>query len=323
MTTNNNTISTKGNGTALLDQHGRPAPHSPVLLDDRLADVHPLDDPKVWMTNPAHRPPGGVDAVQAQKWIDSIMGVTRENESIYKLVWSGDQNYWLEYYVEWDVYGTPKGEAKKRPMVRHKVIRDAAGYPVRDVFPPRWLILTRLEPEQYADSWEAESYVTDTALAGFREQADGQLVPEYRQVSKLVRPKTPPPVFWLWYATVARHQNGCCTQAEEEKRKCYGEYVSPYYMRDILGNQALADKMAKMTPFERVDGSVMSDVNDEENGYRAEIHAMQRQQEIFIENPMALIGIHAGEALDVDAKKGRQIVRDYFDREIEERSKLI
>lgn len=79
-----------------------------------------------------------------------------------------------------------------------------------------------------------------------------------------------------------------------------------------------------MSPFSKVEPSWISEVEEEQNGYAQELADLQVEAEIFIENPMALLGIQASlkAGLD-DPKKARQFVKDFYDRQIQEQSKLI
>lgn len=273
---------------------------------ERVETLHPLDDKAVWAKSPAYNPPADVDIVQTQKWIDSIMGTTRDNESIYKLVWNGDRNYWYEFFWQWDGLGRPIGAPVKCPRVRFGVRLGPNGRKDLDVFPPRWLILTRLEPEQYAENWAAESWVSAPEING----------------KKLIRPETPPKVFWLWYMTIAEHSGHCCASAHKRQEKCYGKYASPQAARSILEQQREADKKAGARPFDTVHSSVLTEIEEDNNGYRRELDNLRIESEIYLENPMALLGLPAMEA-GVSLKQGRQIVADALKRQSEELSRLV
>lgn len=267
--------------------------------------LHALDDPSVWRAEPAYTAPADVDIVQTQKWIDSLMGTTKGNESIYKLVWNGDPNYWYEFFYKWNSTGKPTTAPAKRPRVRYKFDPKT----LRDVFPPRWLLLTRIEPEQYADSWKRESWVW---------------APEIN-CEKQIRPDTPPPVFWAHFATVAEHGDFCCASAEKRQELCFGKYCSPRAFRERLENQKAADIAAgNLTPFEKIDGSFISEIEDENNGYKQEMAKLRAEAEIMIENPMALLGVEGSLRAGInDPKEARRIVSEYYDRQAQERAKLI
>lgn len=286
----------------LVNEFGRP-------FLERTEKLSPMDDPDVWLEAPMYSPPSGVDIVAEQKWIDSLMGTTRNGESIYKLVWNGDRRYWYEFYMQWFSTGLPSSPLTRRPRIRYKALRDDNTRAlIRDVFPPRWLILTRIEPEQYAETWKQESWV---------------YAPEIH-CKKQIRPDDPPKVFWMWYATIAKHDDYCCATKAREYKKCFGSYRPPRYAGQLLAAQSKADRDSGMSPFSKVEPSWISEVEEEQNGYAQELADLQVEAEIFIENPMALLGIQASlkAGLD-DPKKARQFVKDFYDRQIQEQSKLI
>jgi len=283
----NSVIATKG----LVDHLGQPAKSKAIALP-------PLDDPKVWEAEPAYEPPRNVDTKAAQKWIDSIIGVTRDNQSILKLVWSGDRSYWYQFFME-------RGELVKRPRLRSKLIFDSNKGMRRDVFPPRWILLLRLEPEQYADKWREESWVFDPAVG-----------------RRLIRPEEPPKVFWMWYATVAKHSDYCCATAEKEKRFCFGKYAEPYFMQELLESQRRAnDAAGTKNPFEKADPSLISEIEDSNCGYAQEMAELETEAQIAIENPFALLGLEASMLADVNTiAEARTMVKEFYDRQAQEKA---
>lgn len=273
------------------------------------APLHPLDDPQVWLNNPMYAAPSEVDLVRAQSEIDSIVGTTRGNEPIIKVVWNGDRRYWLKFFMSWNASGMPDKAVVRRPLVRYKALRDNNRKLVRDVFPPRFLLLSRIEPEQFASTWKQDSYV---------------FAPEINRL-KQIRPSEPPSVLWLWYATIARHTDYCCATAARNKERCYGDYAPPSYCLDALGQQvkACAKSGLDNNPFKDVDASIVQDIADENNGYVGELMQLQVEAETYIENPLALLGVHGSLKADIDPKRAKQIVKDFYDKEIQETAKLI
>ncbi len=235
----------------------------------------------------------------------AFTGTPRGNESIYKLVWNGDPAYWYEFFYKWNALGQPTTAPGRRPRVRYKYDPEAG----RDVFPPRWLLLTRIEIEQYADTWKRESYIWDPVI----------------NCEKQIRPDTPPPVIWVHFATVAIHGDFCCAEAFKRKALCFGKYCSPYAWREKLETQRAADMAAgNKTPFEKIDGSFISEIEDENNGYRQEMADLQVDAEIDIENPMALLGIEGSLRAGIeDPKEARRIVSEFYDRQKQDLAKLI
>jgi hypothetical protein len=302
----------KDKAVGLVNEFGRlcSSAQEKVAEPPKAEPLHPLDDPEVWRQAPAYDAPTSVDVVAAQKWIDSIMGTTRNNESIYKLIWNGDRRYWYEFYTSWDVLGNPTSEPTRRPRIRYKALRDPNTRKlIRDVFPPRWILLSRIEPEQYADTWKAESWVWDPNL----------------KRKKQIRPDVPPEVFWVWYATIGAHNGTCCAVKQKNWDKCFGAYAPPQFAEGLLGIQKRADAAGgTRSVYEKVDPTFVSEVEDENNGYLLEMAEMEVEEQIYTENPLALIGVHASlkAGLD-DPQRARQFVKDYYDRQKQELAKKL
>lgn len=300
-------MQTQTTGTALVDHLSRPLENSSVRKsDEAIPSLHPLDDPAEWLRSPAYDAPKEIDIAREQAAIDRIYGTTRDNQSIMKLVWAGDREYWDQYFTEWNGLGQPTKEPERWPLIRYGTIRDEFNRPVRHTFPPRWLILTRIEKEQYAATWGVESWVRAPEINGF----------------KLVRPPEPPPVFWMWFATVAYHSGHCCGTARKNRKHCYGKYAPPSHIHETLGIQAKADRQSGHRPFEAVTFDTIGDILNDNNGYRAELNELKASTDIFVENPMALIGILGGQKAGIDTpKKARQIVSDFVKRQAERLAK--
>lgn len=290
----------KGAAAGLVDHLGRSFKGQDNAYKTR---VHPLDDPAMWERVPPHRAPSDVDVEKEQAEINRIYGTTREGQPIMKLVWNGDRTYWEEFYDQWDSFGEPLHKSKF-PFIRYKTRRDQFGNRLQDVFPPRWLILCRVEPEQYADDWAALSYIFDPVL----------------KMPKPIRPTTPPPVFWLWFATIGHHTDTCCATKRRNYEHCYGTYARPAAIYETLYNQRKADEAAEMhSPFAKIDAEMMADIGDEHNGYRMELANIQAERDIFAAHPHALLGIAGSQVEQVDtAAKADAFIKDHFDREIEE-----
>lgn len=260
--------------------------------------LSPYDNPDVWRRSAAYDPPSNVDIEREQAAINMIGGTTRNGEPIFKLVWNGDHRFWDGYYMRWTIAGQPIGDLKRRPRIRYKVLRDADGRVVRDSFPPRWLLLTRLEPEQFAKGWKNESWVYDASIGR----------------KKMIRPDEPPKVFWLWFMTIAKHTDYCCAKAEKEQRICYGKYVPPSFAHSALAQQVKADEQqGKRNPFADISSQTITYLHDLNTGYRQEMAEMQAMKDIYIEHPYALLGLGAMQAIgDKGIQYARNLVKEHF-----------
>lgn len=169
-----------------------------------------LNNPQAWLREPMFEAPESSDKIASiQREIDSIVGVTRDNESIIKIVWNGDRRYWKSYFSSWDSCGQGK-ELIQRPIVCYRRSTDINGQKF-DAFPPRWLLITRIEAEQFADNYAETCYVYDPEL----------------NLKIQIKPTTMPKVMWVWFETVAEHTPFCCTEQYRMNEMCYGLYAPP------------------------------------------------------------------------------------------------
>ena len=191
-----------------------PPPAAPELGERALMPTTALslDNPQAWLRYQAFEPPISWDEIaQVQKEIDAVIGTTRENQSIAKLVWNGDVRFWKEFHDRWNINGQPIGDTYKRPHVLYQSVYNSHDIWQFDAFPPRFLILTRLEPEQYADTWRVESMIWH---------------PDIQKMVQIL-PAECPPVRHMWFMTIGHHVAGCCQRAAAEEHNCYGKYVHP------------------------------------------------------------------------------------------------
>lgn len=216
---------------------GQPALAAPPMM---AATNFALDNPGAWLRSPAHEPPlSPSEITQVQVEIDGIIGTTRDGRSISKLVWNGDVRYWKQFHNCWDSTGKPIGDTYKRPQVLYMSIYDDRDMFIRDAFPPRWLIMTLLEPEQYVDEWARESKF---------------FCPD-RHAFVQILPSEPPKDRYIWFQTIAQHIAGCCQRAAAEDRDCYGRYVHPRHalpnLQDI--RKSMDASGIKNTSFDKPD----------------------------------------------------------------------
>lgn len=291
----------------LLDHLGRKAvlPSEAAKLLSLNTNLHPLDDPEVWKKSPAFEPPPEVDVQAAQNRINSIWGTAAGGGNIFELVWTGDVRYWFEWFMSWNILGQPDKEAVKRPRVRYCGLWDDNDLFLRDVFPPRWQLLKRVESVQIADDWKEQSYYFDPHL----------------RTKRQIRPDTIPNPFWENHAVIADHNAFCCATRRKNKQICYGTYMPPSgFMRTLeLERKAVEQSGEFLHPFAKVSLSSVELSNNEKNGYRREIEQLKVESQVYLENPFALIGLPAAMRLGIDTQeKARRHVREYFKRKIDE-----
>lgn len=225
--------------------------------------LHPLNDPVEWVQHPQYDPPcSAEDVARWQARIDSVAGTTRDNKSIVRLVWNGDRRYWKEYNTDWDLAGRPT-KSVKRPQVLYKSVTDSDGRLLFDAFVPRWLLMTRIEPEQYAPTWARDIMIHHPVLK--------RSVP--------IKPTTPPKEMYMWLQTIGEHDEHCCRLAAQNEASCYGRYARP-----SLGIRNLEEMMVGMKksgikndPFAS-SNEVMRRLADRENNNYTE-QALRKYQE--------------------------------------------
>lgn len=275
-----------------------------------IESISALDDPKVWLREPLFEPPlpkHEIEAVQAG--IDSIIGVTRDNKSIAKLAWSGDREFWFSYYTNWSATGKGVGELHKRPQLLYKSILGPKNE-VIDIFPARWIILTRIEKEQYVPTWKRDTV----------------RYCNIRKCNVQVQPETPPEEYWLWYMTIAFHTPFCCRLAHQKDERCYGTYCHP---RKVLEDLRAVKKgleirgITQCDPFKTADELLIKIRRFENSNYDEQSLLLfaQEQEMMADEAPLYM-------ATDLVQKQTplsniRQVAKDRANRAVEEKEKKL
>lgn len=163
-----------------------PPKHLSLAYDDY------LDNPCKWEVG--MRPPS-FSVLAYQRLLDQITGVP----GAITLKWAPD----------WKVFKARAiGETvDEETTPAQSALTDARG---RSVAPPRWMLVERIEPEQYVRDWEKNRFHNDPRDLRLRDLR-GPCPPEYFQ----------------WYATVAAHDYRCCEQRHAKNFVCWGYYKHP------------------------------------------------------------------------------------------------
>lgn len=258
------------------------------------AALSPLNDPLSWGASDWSCPLSDEQVAAFQARIDSVVGTSR-GESIVKLAWNADKRYWREICTNWDSVGKPT-EFIKRPIVLYKSVREPNGKLLHDIPVPRWLLLTRLEPEQYAGTWARDSKVW---------------MPDRQQYVQ-VKPEVPPAGGWyVWLMTIADHDQWCCSQAAEEDRSCYGLYADPG--RGILELERMrkgmeAANLPENTPFDSPD--------------RTTRKLRERSVNNYVEQSMARYNEQVSKLIDqIPYAAVRRVLKDDLGRDLEDMAK--
>lgn len=192
-----------------------------------------LNQPSAW--NQYLKP--WFDAEAFQKRINDRVGLFN-GRPIVRLVWG--QDVWQEVYQE------------RSPRYWTRRLRKGAELIWYTI--PRWILESRIEPEQYADAWNKTRYSLRDPLAGdgFKCEDCGT-TREPRLIGNkvycvgctgshvkggaVVDKGPPPPEMYIYLAECAEHEGitdpvsgwaGCCTRAfYTDRTRCWGQYRPP------------------------------------------------------------------------------------------------
>ena len=250
-----------------------------------------LDNPKRW--NQRLKPWFDVEAFQAR--IDDRVGLNRDGRPIVRLVWGQD--------VTQHIFG----ESTPRYWTRR--LKVGAGYTWYTV--PRWIFERRIEPEQYADAWNATRYSIRDPTEGTGQRCDdcgstsepeligGKLYCRNCAGTNIaggaVIDKGPPPTeMYIYMMDASRHEGlmkdgwpHCCTRAYYTNRsRCWGEYRPPNdFDLTVLDQSTQAMNAAKhrdpyraLTPSELAEVELAANLQAERSqlefeAYEAALHA--------------------------------------------------
>lgn len=115
----------------------------------------------------------------------------------------------LKWAPDWQVFKARAiGESiDEETTPAQSALTDARG---RSVAPPRWMLVERIEPEQYVRDWDRNRW--------FNDPRDGRL-------HDLRGPC--PSKYFRWYMTIAAHDYRCCELRHANNFVCWGYYKPP------------------------------------------------------------------------------------------------
>lgn len=209
--------------------------------DDR---YEAYNDPRQWFRT-LNPPSFSLQRAGFQKKIDKIVGMSARSQSIIMLKWAWECSYLM--------FG-------KRKQLFNFLTLEVRGQEVQFSV-PRWVVVQRIEPEQFKASWDATRYVvdpatrvTDLSTATYDNEGNctytGDVVYDGDKLDK-----GPCPNEWfqsLW--VIADHDGLCCKKAEEMSRSCWGYYRNPsqWDLNEIkrIHHAKLSDPTYNQSPFE-------------------------------------------------------------------------
>jgi hypothetical protein len=235
-----------------------------------------------------------------QKRINDRVGLSRTGQPIVRLVWG--QDIWQEIW----------GERTPRYWVRRlRRGADITWYTI-----PRWILESRIEPEQYADAWEKTRYSLRDPLAGdgFKCEDCGT-TREPRLIGNQVYcagcagtnvkggavvDKGPPPSeMYVYMAEVAEHEGltdkvsgwpHCCTRAfYTDRSRCWGKYRPPADLElavvqrtiEALNSSRSHDPYKPVTPAELAEMELASNLQVERAQLEFEEYERQLREEVL------------------------------------------
>lgn len=272
-----------------------------------LQKLHPLDDPNCWIKFPTHDAPlQPIEVASVQRDVDSIIGTTRDSRSIAVVVWNGDMRYWKQFHTDWNEVGQPIGEILKRPLVLYKSVFNERDEFIRDAFVPRWLLLTRVEREQYVPTWKRDTQAWDAA----------------RRCNIQVQPAEPPLEKYRWFQTIAEHNNLCCKLAAKNDVACWGFYAHPrsvlQNLRDIRKGMQVSN-IRQSDPFASYDEVAAKVAENSTNNYEEQAMRQFRSQQErrAAEQPLTLVSpetMEQGKSLGDVRKEAQDSAKRNMDR---------
>jgi len=282
-----------------------------------LNELHPYDIIEQWVGADFTKPPLPQDKIdEFQRKLDSAFGA----EGAIILAWSGERKYWDELYTEWHPNGLPKGVLEKKPILlfaQYNINEDDYLY----IIAPRWMLLEKLHPNEYAAGWEDAKWVEDNRVLGGKKQ---------------IRADNPPPAFYKVLKTIAEHETPyrtgdippCCERWRKElMRICYGKYRPPAD-EDLAYVRAIRENMDKAGVAQRSDAPRSAKVLQDaaastQHHIRQAAMARTRQvSEMIALNPQAYLGeVIQKKGITLSQREIDECVQIGLDRVAENRQK--
>lgn len=275
------------------------------------SSAHPYNNLEDWLGADFSKPPESEEWVKDfQRRIDNAFGA----EGLFVLAWSGDQSYWEEFACDWYANGTAKTFEKRPIMLWAEIPVDNKDYIY--IYPPRWMILEKWHPVQYAPNWESSVWEDDDTMLGGRKQ---------------IRPKNPPKDFYGFWKSVERHSNHtapngepvCCVSSLRVGKLCYGEYRKPDDS-DLLALSKMRkdmDKRNAQRPDEPLQERTLEEARLNSRHYRQRSKEQKAEAVLNLGkcNPNMYLGnLEKDHGIKLSAREKEAIVTEALTKNIEE-----
>ena len=238
------------------------------------------NDPATWGQKAIYQPPS-FPVADFQKKIDKICGTAPSGEPMVRLVWAASKECFTKFFNVWDSFGFGVF-SELRAKYRYATIEINAVDKI-DVPPPRWMLEDRVDPVQYAATYEQTRWVWNQD-----EQRQVERAPKIDLTKGYYAP----------LLTVARH-GVCCKTAKANGVVCWGEYKQPTETELKILARAVErrDAAAKQqSPFEALSNETLEQADKEIGDAQAAIKADRRQKmsDAIDDNPLKFLSYFTG-----------------------------
>ena len=246
------------------------------------------NDCATWGQKGIYSPPS-FPAAEYQEKINRICGTAPNGEAMVRLVWGASKECFSKFYCVWDSMGfgvLTELRAKYRFATVEINPVDRIDIPA-----PRWMLEDRVDPAQFAATYEQTRWVWN--------EDEGRQV-ERRPRMELTRG------YYAPLLTIARH-GACCKKARKNKVVCWGEYKEPDETELVMLRAAVErrDAMEKQSPFEALTRETLERSDRESLDAQARLKDARREKmsEAIDENPLKFLSYFTGVDFSDKARK--------------------
>ena len=238
-----------------------------------------FNDCATWGQKAIYQAPS-FDVVQYQEKINRICGLAPNGEPVVRLVWAASKECFSKFYSVWDSMGfgvLTELRAKYRFATVEINPVDRIDIPA-----PRWMLEDRVDPAQFAATYEQTRWVWN--------EDEGRQV-ERRPKIDLTRG------YYAPLLTIARH-GSCCGKARNSKVVCWGQYKEPDERELIMLREAVAkrDLFEDQSPFESLTKETLEKSDREVSESQAALKAerQEKMSEAIDDNPLKFLSYFTG-----------------------------
>jgi hypothetical protein len=237
------------------------------------------NDCTTWGQKAVYTPPS-FPVEQYQERINRICGLAPNGEPVVRLVWAASKECFSKFYCVWDSMGFGV-LTELRAKYRFATVEINAIDNI-DIPAPRWMLEDRVDPAQFAATYEQTRWVWNED--------------EQRQVER--RPRMDlSKGYYAPLLTIAQH-GLCCKKARVNKVVCWGEYKEPDETELIMLRQAVEkrDLSEKQSPFEALTRETLETGDRECVDAQARLRAerLEKMSNAIDDNPLKFLSYFTG-----------------------------